>query len=163
MLMLRFQVGRAHYVLEICHVVEVLPFVDVTPIPRAPAAVAGVFSYHGSPVPAIDLSRLMTDQPASRRLSTRLALVRYPRRGADAHLLGLIAERMTEIEAWDQSAFSPPGVTSVEAPYLGPVAADARGLVQAINLAALLPPGVDEVLFNEPADVPCSSPTSINS
>jgi len=149
MLALVFQVGRAHYALESRHVVEVLPLVDVTPVPRAPAAVAGVFSYHGSPVPAIDLSRLMTDRPARRWLSTRLVVVRYPRPAGDPRLLGLIAEHMTETERLDRFRFEPSGVTTAEAPYLGSVAVDDRGLVQAIDLALLLPPPVEDVLFND--------------
>jgi chemotaxis-related protein WspB len=42
------------------------------------------------------------------------------------------------------------GVTSDRVPYLGPVATDARGLMQWIDVESLLPPSVRAVLFNRP-------------
>lgn len=146
MLLLVFQLGEERYALEASLVAEVLPLVAVTPIPQAPAAVAGIFNYRGKPVPAIDLSQLTLGRPARRRLNTRIILVHYAGGGA-AQLLGLIAENATETLRRDAAEFVPSGITNAATPYLGPVVMDARGPVQKIELAELVPPSLRDMLF----------------
>jgi chemotaxis-related protein WspB len=150
MLFLLFQLGEDRYALDTGRVVEVLPLVAITPIPKAPAGVAGLFNYHGAPVPAIDLSQLTMGRPARNRLNTRIVLVHYPDGRGKTHLLGLIAEKVTETVRRDPADFVASGVTSDRAPYLGPVATDARGVMQWIDVEWLLPASVREVLFTPP-------------
>src|SRR5215472_1275232 len=97
MLFLLFQVGSDRYALEARHVVEVVPLLSLQRIPQAPLGVAGVFNYRGQPVPAVDLSQLTLGKPAEQCLSTRIIIVNYPDRDGRTHLLGLIAERATEM------------------------------------------------------------------
>lgn len=149
MLFLAFEIGGDRYALDVQQVVAVLPMVTMTPVPQAPAAVAGVFSYRGTPVPAIDLSRLALGRTPSRRLSTRIVLVDYPDASNRQHRLGLVAERATETMRRDASDFVASGVTSAAAPWLGPVATDACGLIRLVRVEALLPASVRELLFNE--------------
>jgi chemotaxis-related protein WspB len=59
MLFLIFQLGTDRYAIEAAQVAEVLPLVNTKNIPRAPLGVIGVFDYHGTPVPLIDLSELV--------------------------------------------------------------------------------------------------------
>ena len=110
----------------------------------------GLFNYRGAPVPVIDLSQLTLGRPAARRLSTRIVLVHYPDADGRTRLLGLIAERATQTVRREPTDFVSSGVTSDGAPYLGPVATDARGLLQWIDVRTLLPPAVRDVLFNPP-------------
>jgi chemotaxis-related protein WspB len=91
MLFLLFQLGDDRYALDTGRVAEVLPLVAITPIPKAPTGVAGLFNYHGAPVPAIDLSQLTMGRPARNRMNTRIVLVHYPDGRGKTHLLGLIA------------------------------------------------------------------------
>jgi len=111
--------------------------------------VAGIFNYRGAPVPVIDLSQLTLGQPAQRRLSTRIILVRYPDDNNETRLLGLIAEKATETVRREPADFVASGVTNAQASYLGPVATDARGLVQWIDVKKLLPASLREVLFKQ--------------
>jgi chemotaxis-related protein WspB len=150
MLFLLFQLGQDRYALDTGRVAEVLPLVAITPIPQAPAGVAGLFNYHGAPVPAIDLSLLTLGRPAPSRLNTRIVLVHYPDGHGETHLLGLIAEKVTETVRRDPADFVASGVTSDRAPYLGPVATDAHGLMQWIDVEWLLPASVRDVLFTRP-------------
>jgi chemotaxis-related protein WspB len=139
MLYLLFEVAGQQYAVEATRVVEVLPLVQVTLIPRAPTEVAGLFSYRGRPVPLIDLRRLTLRRPARPKFSTRIILVtdRAPD-GAD-QLLGIIAERVTETTR--REAANP------ATPYLGGVVTTDRGLVQRIDVHQLLPPATREMLF----------------
>ncbi|MES2356636.1 MAG: chemotaxis protein CheW [Pseudomonadota bacterium] len=147
MLFLLFQLGRDRYALDATQVAAVLPLLDIKTIPQAPTGVVGAINYHGAPVPAIDLSELTLGRSASRRLSTRIMLVQYADAEGVQHLLGLIAEKATETLRREASEFRSSGVTNAEVPYLGPVLADARGLIQWIAVEKLLSTSVRDVLF----------------
>src|SRR4051794_23463321 len=105
MLFLLFQSGNDRYVLEAGKVVEVLPFLNLTRIPNAPKGVAGMFNYHGRPVPAIDLCELTQNRPSDERLSTRIIMVNYPDDAGKMHPLGLIAARVTATVKREQADF----------------------------------------------------------
>jgi chemotaxis-related protein WspB len=152
MLFLLFELGKDRYALDVRQIAEVLPLVGVKQVPRAPQAMSGLFNYRGTPVPVIDLSQLTLGRPSARRLSTRLVLVHYPDQTGRTHLLGLIAERATQTARHEPSDFVTSGVTNDGAPYLGPVATDARGLVQWIDVRTLLPPSFRDMLFKERMD-----------
>jgi chemotaxis-related protein WspB len=150
MLFLLFRMGDDRYALDALQIAEVLPLVGVKEVPKAPAGVAGIFDYHGVPVPLIDLSQLALGWPARRRLGSRIILVNYPVRSGISHLLGLLAERATEITRRDPTDFVASGVGNDTARYLGPVAADPRGMLQWINIDRLLPSSLSEQLFTQP-------------
>ena len=151
MLFLIFQLGPDRYALDARRVAEILPLVSITKIPQAPTGVAGVLNYRGAPVPVIDLSELILGQPARRCLSTRIVLVHDGSDGGHARLLGLIAEHATETVQRAVSDFVPSGLLNGGTPYLGPVATDARGLMQWIDVEMLLPRSVKDVLFTQAA------------
>ena len=148
MLFLLFQLGQDRYVLEASRIVEILPLLDLKTIPHAPPGVAGIFNYHGQPVPAIDLTQFTLGQPARHRFSTRIVLVQYPDNGKQ-RLLGLIAENATQFIRKEPHDFVPSGVKMDAAPYLGPVAVDSRGVIQWVREQRVLPDPVRDLLFRE--------------
>ena len=147
MLFLVFELARDRYALDAREVAEVLPLVGIKQIPQAPPGVAGVCNYRGAPVPVIDMSQLALGRPAERRLSTRIVLVHYPGADGEPRLLGLIAERATRTVRREPADFVASGVNCEGAPYLGPVATDASGLLQWVDVRTLLPASVRDVLF----------------
>jgi len=160
MLFLLFELGTDRYALDALQIAEVLPLVAIKRIPRAPPAVSGVFNYRGAPVPVIDVSQLTLGRPAARRLSTRIVLVHYPGGDGATHLLGLIVEKATQTVRYAPADFVASGITTADAPYLGPVATDARGLLQWIDVQTLLPPAFRDTLFKQPMDDRWGLPTS---
>lgn len=150
MLFLKFQLGKDRYALDVRQVVEVLPLVAVKHIPNAPAGVAGVFNYRGTPAPVVDLSVLLLGRQATAGMSTRIIVVNYPdESGEMKHLLGMIAEKATQTVRLEPEDFSDTGIDNPDAPYLGPVAAEAGGLMQWIEADRLLPDAVRDVLFKK--------------
>lgn len=149
MLFIIFQLGDDRYAFDAGQIEEILPLVGIKPVPRSPHGVAGVFNYRGAPVPVIDLSELTLGRPAQRRLSTRIIVVHYANDNGDKRLLGLIAEKAMETIRRDTNEFVSTGVGSDRTVYLGPVAADAHGLLQWIDVKKLLPKSVRDVLFQE--------------
>ena len=152
MLLLIFQVGAHRFALDTRQVIEVLPLVQFRPLPQAPAGVAGVLSYHGAPVPLLDLAALALGEPSRARMSTRIILVNYED-GAETHPLGLLAEKTTETIRRAEADFIPAGVAVEAAPYLGPVTNDERGMIQRVEINELLPESVRALLFREPLEV----------
>ena len=149
MLFILFQIGRDRYALSASGIIEVLPLTNLKRVPGAPVGVAGVLNYHGNPVPVIDLNEMMLAEPAARRLSTRIILVKYPLEAQHPHPLGLIAEHATNMIRRSIQDFVETGVESENAPYLGRVANDTGGLIQWIEVERLLTPEVRDVLFCE--------------
>jgi chemotaxis-related protein WspB len=149
MLFLLLQIGKDRYGLEANQVVEVVPLVSLKKIPRAQRGVAGIFNYHGTLVPVIDLSEVALGRASALQLSTRLILVNYPFGAGQKQVLGLMAENVTEAIQLDPAAFGDPGVDVPEAPYLGPVTRDRRGLIQRIDIEKLLPEDLRDQLFRQ--------------
>jgi len=150
MLFLLFQLGKDTYALEASQIREVLPLVDLKAIPASPHGVAGVFNYHGTPVPVIDLCELMMDHPAQKRMSTRIILVDYATANGSTHPLGLITEKATETMRREPADFVTSGLHNTKASYLGPVTTDARGFIQWIKINQLLPESMRDLLFQDP-------------
>jgi chemotaxis-related protein WspB len=151
MLFLLFQMGKDRYALEASRVVEVLPMLALKQLPQSPNGFAGLFNYHGRPVPVLDLCQLTIGQPAAERLSTRIILINCPDGRGGQRLLGLIAEHATEMLRRNPRDFVDPGFKSKDARYLGPVLLDPKGAIQWIHEQHLLSEHVRNVLFAEPA------------
>ncbi len=54
-----FSCAGAAYAIATPHVVEVVPLVDLTPVPGTPPAVLGVVNHRGRIVPVVDVGRLL--------------------------------------------------------------------------------------------------------
>lgn len=156
MLFLVFRLDKDRYALPAQQVVEVLPLLQLKQWPKAAHGVAGICTYRGRPLPVLDLSELCLGRPAPRRLSTRLLVVRYPDAREPARLLGLIAEDATDTVCIDPGDFVDAGVRTDGAPFLGPVVAHGDGLLQRVNVAALLPAALRDALFVE-AEAACET------
>ena len=147
MLFLLFRIGKDRYAIEAKQVVEVLPLVECKQIPQAPPAVRGAFDFRGQPVPLIDLTQMALGHPVREHLSTRILLVRHADGRGGERLLGLVAEHVTETMRRDPAEFRDSGVELPEARWLGPVASEADGLVQWLQVDALLSPELRSLLF----------------
>ncbi|MBI5769835.1 MAG: chemotaxis protein CheW [Verrucomicrobia bacterium] len=147
MLFLLFQLGADRYALPAAEVAEVLPLVALKGVPGAPAGVAGLIDYRGTAVPVIDLCALALGRAAARRVSTRVLMVRHPLARGDGRLLGVIVERATETLARAPGDFQATGLAGEGARYLGPVVHDPRGLIQRVEIGALLTPALRAALF----------------
>ena len=147
MLFLLFHLDRDRYLLDVREVIEVLPLIDLMHLPQTPPAVAGIFNFRGTLVPAIDLAQVVLQRPARLVLHTRIILVQYADDSGATQLLGLIAERVTETLRREPGDFSASGVS---VPHLGTLASDDQGLAQRINVRELLPAPVRQLLLQPP-------------
>jgi len=138
MLLLQFQAGADRYGLDIEQVIEVSSLVSLRPIPHAPAEVAGTFNYRGTLTPVVDLTALLTGAPSRLRMSSRIILVTYQGEDGRSHILGLLAEEVTEMIRCNKEDLQQPVVSVSGAPYLGDMIFDDRGSLQVLDMERLL-------------------------
>jgi chemotaxis signal transduction protein len=145
MLHLLLHAGPERLAVPAAAVAEVLPAVELHALPGGPEWVAGVFRRRGAVVPVVDVYRLVTGRPCPATLHARIALVEHPT-AAGPKTLGLLAERvgdLRELPAGDGFvAPAPP-----DRPDLGPLAADADGVLRLTDPARLLPLAYQPALF----------------
>ncbi|MGA7878297.1 MAG: chemotaxis protein CheW [Desulfoferrobacter sp.] len=149
MLLLIFYAGKERYGIDSTKVIEVVPSVSFKSVPHAPSYVAGLLSYRGNIVPVVDLSALIGGAPSKPLLSTRVILVEYVGADGGEHILGLLAERVTETLKCREEDFKPPGIVASESPYLGDLFVDEEGMIQRIEVDAVLPEELRKSLFTE--------------
>ena len=173
MLFLTFTAGPNRYAVNVVRVVEIVPRVELRPIPHAPPFLVGLLGYRGKAVPVIDLSVLLGAAPCRDRLSTRIILVNQacgdhnrgkhdrpesvsvtggtqPDQGQDQNLLGLTAERVSELTRAQPEQMMPAPVHLLETPYLEAIIQTDQGILQLIAVEkiskclapeSLTPPG----------------------
>ncbi|KWE50442.1 chemotaxis protein CheW [Burkholderia ubonensis] len=154
MLFLLFELDGERYALEATRIVEVLALAPVKSIPGAPPWIAGAIDRHGKPVPVIDVAQLALGRAARRLRSTRLVVVRYrtpdappDAGGAAGRMLGLIVEHATQTCRIDPARFADSGIATPHARWLGPVAGDASGFVQWVDVGRMLDDDARTLLF----------------
>ena len=139
MLVLTFRVSEVLYAVAVKRVVEVVPRVALRGLPHAPDHLVGLLRYRGGAVPVVDLGLLMGSAACRDRLDTRIILVDVGvHGGAGLGFLGLVAERVDDVRAVDESRRAVAGLEIAEAPYLGPVYETDDGLIQLIEPGKIL-------------------------
>lgn len=147
-LFLLFRLGDDRYAVAADAVVRVLPLQALKQLPGAPDWVAGVLVHGGAPVPVIDLSHMALGRPSRHLTSTRIVLVNHRHRGRDAtRTLALMLEGVTETGHRNPADFVPCGLDSPRARYLGPVLDEAAGMLQWVEVDALLSDQARALLF----------------
>jgi len=152
MLFLVFSAGEDRYAIDASQTVEILPLIHWKKVPGAPAPVAGVFNYHGTPVPLLDLAELMTGKPSRSWMSTRIIVVKWSADSRDViTLLGLLAEQVTETLRESEENFWQSKEAGGNSSYLGGIVVQPAGMIQRIRIEHLLPADLHSRLFLEQA------------
>ena len=120
-----------------------LPYVDLKDMPNSPSCVAGILNYHGQPVPVIDINELCRGIASSETLTTRIILVNYQ----SEHLLGLVAERVTETLRVDEDNFKSIGINISQHDFLGDVTEDNGHFLQFVKIDQVLTAEIRALLF----------------
>jgi chemotaxis-related protein WspB len=157
MLAVIFKAGSNSYGLDARDVIELAPFSTLHKIPGAPPCVAGLLNFHKLSVPVIDLNELLAGQPCAPRFSTRLILVHYPSREDARHVLGLLAQSVTDTRRIGDGKLQPSGMNVPGSSFLGQIAIDEKEMVRLIRISELLPDNLKAALFQEqPAQNPAA-------
>jgi chemotaxis-related protein WspB len=155
MLLLMFQVADQHYAVDADRVVEVVPRVELRPIPHAPEFLVGLFGYRGTVVPVVDLGLLLGSEVCRSRLSTRIILVDVTGRSrARRSLLGLIAEHVYDVRTVRNGQVLTPPMPLEQSPYLGSIVQTEDGLAQLIDVGRVLSEPLWNGLYGDSPEAP---------
>lgn len=108
MLALVVQVAEERYVVPAARAVEVLPRVQLSPVPRAAPWHAGLLSYRGAALPVIDLSVRLGGEPCAPRLGNRVLVVDVQRLDR-VERWGVLVEQVLEVRDVDEASARGPG------------------------------------------------------
>ncbi len=144
MMMLLFKVDDARYSLSVADVVELVPYVSLQNLPKAPDYIAGLMNYRGNIVPVVDLSILICERPVKHLMSSRIILIRPVK--DEKRYIGLLAENVTETVKIDETTFTGTGVSADTSAFVDKIAMDGAGMIQVVNVSKLLPDDVKIML-----------------
>ncbi len=137
MLTLLFYAGDVLYTIKCDRVREIAPLVTLKEVPHSPDYFAGYFNYRGIVVPVIDIRQLIENKACRKKISTRIIIVEYDKEQESSNLLGIMAEQVTETVRRDEDDFTPPGIQSETARFLGGIVMDEGKMIQYIELDML--------------------------
>ena len=142
MMVLLLKHDSDRYAIDVSRVVEVIPNVPLQAFPRAPVYVRGLLNYRGYVVPVIDLAVLIDDKVTVSSLSSRLIVVAFENK----QYVALLAENVTETLKVTEDLFSTTSVNRGNVSFVDGVAIDAYGMLQRINIDAILPDDIKSVI-----------------
>ena len=134
-LYLQLFVGNSRFALSAKDVIAIVPVVSLHKVPKSPDYIVGILNYHGDSVPVIDVQELLAGKKSNNRLKN------------DRRLIGLLAEKLTEVTRVDESEFKASGVQNDNARYLGDVLTDDKGILQRLKVSEMLPKAAQKILF----------------
>jgi purine-binding chemotaxis protein CheW len=143
--LLIFWLGKERYGIDVTNVREIYPLEQLTPVPRTPNFVAGVFSARGRILSVIDLSAFFDLPAVGISDETKIIVVsnanlrsgngQTPNR--EVLEMGILADEVTDVITIFKKDIQPPLTThtGVRADYMQGITAD---LLVVLNLNALL-------------------------
>ncbi len=138
-MVLTFRVADNSYAVDARSIVEVVPHVQLRPVPHSINYFVGLFHYRGSIAPVVDMGLLMGASACRDILSTRIILVDTPGRDGTSKLLGLLAEHVDDLKRVEADGQIFAAMQLAGAPYLGPILQADDILVQLISVERILP------------------------
>lgn len=139
MMLLLFSINGERYGIDASQVIEVLPLLNIKPVHQTPEYVAGVVSYRGRLIPVLDISLLYTDQAAPERLSTRIILVQQETSNNKEHILGILAEQVTDTLKLNDTVISSLCVKKNGGLMQGEELLINEQIIQRVNIQNILP------------------------
>ncbi|MFH0735564.1 MAG: chemotaxis protein CheW [bacterium] len=148
MLILLFTAGDIVYGIKSKDLTEVVPFMNLIPIPKAPDYLRGIFNYRGNNIPVIDLSMIIKNNITENILSAKILVIRLNFSGEEK-TVGLIVKKVNEIIRIDDDKLNEPSVVINEAKFLGKVFTHANKLVQLIEVSSIISEEIKTLLFSK--------------
>jgi chemotaxis signal transduction protein len=103
MLALVIQVAEERFAVPAARVAEVLPRVQLAPVPRAAPWHAGLLSYRGAALPVMDLSRRLGDRRCAPLLGNRVLVVDV-QRPHGVERWGVLVEQVLQVRDVDEAS-----------------------------------------------------------
>ncbi len=148
MLLLLFETGNGRFALDSSEVVEIIPLLKLKKIPSSPGYISGIINYHSEAVPILDLCALTEGIPCKKVYSTRIILVYYPLTDGGKKLIGLIAEKVTDVVRSHLREKQSSGVFIDEALNANISQSGSEEMVQWFDVAQMIPREAMQNIFH---------------
>lgn len=149
-MMLLFKIDDERYGLDVADVVELVPYVSLQSLPKAPDYIPGLMNYRGKIVPVVDLAMLISDKPVKQLMSSRIILIKPIK--TENRYIGLLAENVTETIKVSEDAFTDTGIDPDASAFVDKVVMHPDGLIQYVDVSKLLPNEVSAMLQKQVAE-----------
>lgn len=107
-----FEVAGQVYGIDVLQIREIVRWLDVTPLPKAPRLIEGVVDLRGRIVPVVDLSRALGGAPVACSESARIALLE-----ADELVFGLRVDAAIDVLSVEAADVETPPALATQAGY----------------------------------------------
>ncbi len=104
---LTFRLGKEQFGLEILKVREIMGWINITPVPKAPPSVRGVLNLRGKIIPVIDLRRKFEMESVENTDRTCIIVVDVQFRGQSADV-GILVDNVSEVLNIKSEDIGPP-------------------------------------------------------
>ena len=125
-------------------VIEILPMVNISHIPKTEDYVTGMMNFRGTMTPVIDLPMLLTTNAYQKKVCSRIIIINNKYHN-EFKYTGLIAEKVIRTTSLDTGDFSQHTLIKNGTKYLGNIAQDGNDKIQIIDLDQLLPEEVNNL------------------
>jgi chemotaxis-related protein WspB len=129
--------------MDVSTIIEIVPIVDITPIPYSADYILGVINYRSIMVPIIDLSILISGKPSSRHLSSRIIILNYTDGNLNEKKIGLLAEKVTETISVGENDVLPTAFDISDTKFIKDFITKSGMTIQQVRLNKLLPDTFD--------------------
>jgi purine-binding chemotaxis protein CheW len=136
-----FRIGGEDYAIDIMRVREILHPLPITPVPRAPPFVEGVFRLRGDVIPVVDVRKRLALPPGAGTRKSRFLVVNVAGRR-----IALVVDEVREVLRLPRSEIRPAPSLGTTGPrfFLGVCGGERSGpaLRLLLNVKALLDPSI---------------------
>lgn len=128
-------------------VAEVTPYVIPRKVTTAPEYVVGMIDYRGETLPLIDICFLLSGTPCQVVLCSRILIGVVKSPEGKMVKVGWLFDGVTETVRIADDQFKAAPLHLEQAPYLGNVATDEKGIMQRVIIQHILPDDAYAILF----------------
>lgn len=132
-MLLVFRIDGREHALPVDCVVEVVRMVAATPLPEAPAWMAGVINFRGRAIPLVDARSRLGGAPGEPELSTPIIVVE-----ASENAAGLVVDEVVEVLPVRADALDRPATAIARAAAVTAVVRDGDRLIVVLDPVPLL-------------------------
>ena len=123
--------------------------VNLDQVPMVEQSIKGILNYRGKPTPVIDLCQFLKKQACNNSLGSRIIIIDCLQKDNSRRILGLAAERVTEVIKCTEDHIFPSGLNSESTPFLGELYKHNNEIIQMIDVRNILPTSIAQQVFND--------------
>ena len=129
-----FDIDGQFYGINILMLDEILPMLEIKPIPKGPEFLEGVINLRGSIVPVVDLRKILGYSRQGFTMESRILITSF-----DQRKMGFIVDGARDVQEFRQDQIHPPVVKADQARFIEEVVKLESGeMVQLMTISKIL-------------------------